>query len=208
MHYVYDFDSTLYATIRLWNRWVGIIERHGYSTPDLTTVEKTLNETFRVPFTPRRHAEKVVGMEPAHAERAVDEQARDVAALGAALVYSDARAFLERNHGAHRQSLLTFGDRDYQMGKIGASGIGGLVGDVQIAGFERGKAEFLRDLVEAGSEPIVFIDDHPKHLQSAYDAGLPVQLVRMRRPDEPHTPDAHPLDDVAWRVIASLDELS
>ncbi|OGL94644.1 hypothetical protein A2348_03405 [Candidatus Uhrbacteria bacterium RIFOXYB12_FULL_58_10] len=93
------------------------------------------------------------------------------------------------------------------MQKIYASGIGSFVPDVQIAGLDRGKAEFLRDLAEESDGRITFIDDHTGHLVKAHEAEISVDLVRMRRPGEPHTLEIHPLDDVAWRVIASLDEL-
>jgi len=206
MHYVYDFDSTLYATMRLWERWVDIIRRYGYATPDLTTVEKGINESLNLPFTPRRHGE-FIGMASPHLDDAVREQDADVRLLGSSLVFDDVVPFLRNRHGAHRQSLLTFGDREYQIEKIDASGIRGLVGDIHIAGLDRGKAEILRELVERGSEPITFIDDHTRHLQFVHDAGLPVEIVRMRRPGEPHTPDEHPLDGIGWRVVSSLDEL-
>jgi len=207
MHYVYDFDSTLYATARLWARWVEILRKYGYATPDVTIVEKKLNESLGLPFTPRRHAE-LIGMIPSYIDEAVLEQDTDIRSLGSSLVFDDVVPFLEKGRSAHRHSLLTFGDSEYQMGKIDASGIHNLVGDIHVADLHHGKADILRELVESGSEPITFIDDHTWHLQFVHEAGLPVEIVRMRRPGEPHTPDEHPLDNIAWRIVSSLDELS
>ncbi|OGL98114.1 hypothetical protein A2304_03460 [Candidatus Uhrbacteria bacterium RIFOXYB2_FULL_57_15] len=94
MHYVYDFDSTLYATQRLWEQWVDMLHRLGFETPTLGEVERVFNEKGIV-FDPRRHAE-YVGMDAEAADRAVRELRGLTDSLWSTLLFDDVLPFRAR----------------------------------------------------------------------------------------------------------------
>lgn len=200
MHYVYDFDHTLFETMSLWTRWLSVLKQEGVENSDATLAGESL---FPHDFSLEAHLEKL-GLKKTVLKKfnAVHDK------LCPQLVFEDVVPFLEmcREEGV-RQSILTRGNSEYQHRKIHESGLVDHVDDIFIASSEKGKADFLRELIENGSEPITYIDDSPRELTAVHKAGLPLNLVRMIREGARHAETEHPEDDNLWRVISGLEEM-
>lgn len=200
MHIVYDFDGTLFATGKLWDAWSTALQKFDVS-------EKTIHDAalplFDSGFTTRAHAE-ALGISGKKLEKLVDSFARTTRENGTKLVFPEVLEIMEEFEG--RQSILTYGDEAFQTEKVTISGIADFVDDVFVASPDKMKPAFLREMIEAGSEPITFIDDKPEELMRVHDAGLPVRLLRMIRDGERHA-EPHACDDDIWECITSLEEL-
>lgn len=203
MHYVYDFDSTLFGTQWLWNVWREMLVGAGH-TPE--AVDEVYRAVLPTGYSPRKHG-AALGM---GSNRLDDLVARFDAILSdesPSLLFDDVAPFVEARKGTHRQTILTQGDHGHQWQKLRASGIDRMLPDVHIAPCGAPKTENLANLIDQDPTPITFVDDNPFHLVAAHQSGLPVSLVRMMRSSETLAIAPHELDDVAWRVISSLDEL-
>lgn len=198
-HFVLDFDGTLYDTEVLWRRWADDLAALGI---DERRADETANELFHRGFTLVGHA-SMVGIEGKKQERLVKAFEDWVQEVGAGVVYQDAPAFLQ----GRPSTILTHGEEAFQRLKISASGLGQYVKDIRIAEPDYRKAKHLTQMLESTDTPLLFVDDNPSELAAVHEAGLPVELVRMRREGARHSGLDHELDDVAWRVIRSLDEI-
>lgn len=198
-HYVLDFDGTLYDTEVLWRRWAEVLVALGV---DYGRADETAIELFHRGFTLSDHA-SLLGIEGEKQERLVKAFEDWVQEVGAGIVYQDVSTFLQGKHS----TILTHGEEAFQRLKIFASGLGQHVKDIRIAGPDYRKAKHLAQMLESTDTPLLFVDDNPSELAAVHEAGLPVELVRMRREGARHSILDHELDDQAWRVIRSLDEL-
>ncbi len=203
MHYVYDFDSTLFATQKIWDDWRGMLLGAGLSGE---LVDQSYQAILPTGYSPRKHAQ-ALGIATDRLEDMVSRFGQLLVDESPSLLFDDVAPFIEAKRAGHRQTILTQGDEAHQWEKMRASGIDRLLPNVMIAKPDGLKIELLADMIDEDVTPITFIDDNPHHLVPAHQSGLPITLIRMRRPAETLAIAPHPLDDVAWRVIASLDEL-
>jgi FMN phosphatase YigB (HAD superfamily) len=203
MHFVYDFDATLFKTSALWEAWTKVMKDFGGDEEEIISAGETL---FREGFTLEKHGE-LLRIRPADLKRSVQTFTKMTKSDGPSLVFDDVHAFLEDHAEEHKQTILTFGDHDYQHEKIQASALMDFIDDIRIASLEQSKTEHLRELVESGTDPIVFIDDNPRELEAVHESGLPMTLMRMVRDGERHAEEEHELDDDAWTCIRSLEEI-
>jgi FMN phosphatase YigB (HAD superfamily) len=203
MHYVYDFDSTLFGTQRLWEVWRGMLVAVGHE-PD--AVDATYRSVVADGYSPRRHA-AALGVTDAGLDGLVARFNAVMSDESPSLLFDDVAPFVEARRHASRQTILTQGDRAHQWEKIRASGIDRLLPDVRVAPCGAPKTQSLAGLLDQDPRPMTFVDDNPYHLVAAHESGLPIRLVRMMRPSETLAIGPHELDGVAWRVVRSLDEL-
>jgi len=203
MHFVYDFDSTLFKTSALWNAWRTLL--YGFEKED-EEILQTAQEAIKEGFSPYGHGAKL-NLEGKAFDKAVKAFQKMIKDTAPSLVFDDVLAFLEEQSGDHKQSILTFGDFDFQHAKIEATQILDYIDNVRIARPEQVKTAHLREMVEESSQQIVFIDDNPRELASVHEAGLPVTLIRMVRDGEHHADEDHEGDDDLWTCVASLEEI-
>lgn len=203
MHFVYDFDATLFKTSSLWEAWQKVLKDFGGDEEAIVTTGNTL---FGEGFTLEGHGERL-GISGKDFDKAVQKFYKKTKEAGVSLVFEDVIPFLEAQRDEHRQTILTFGNRDYQHSKVTASTVLSYVDDVQIATPDMMKPQHLREFIESGSESMVFIDDNPRELEAVHDVGLPITLVRMIREGERHAEEEHKLDDDAWMCVTSLEEV-
>lgn len=202
-HYVYDFDSTLYATQRMWDVWSGMLATAGF---DRAAVFESYQRIVPSGYSPRKHAASL-GVDDTLARDLVGRFNVILSDESPSLLFGDVAPFLEARRHTATHSILTQGDEEHQWEKMRASGVDRLLPNVVITKPDGLKVEHLADMLDKDSMPITFIDDNPHHLLPAYQNGLPITLIRMKRPGETLAAAPHELDDVAWRVISSLDEL-
>lgn len=202
MHYVYDFDSTLFSTQRVWDVWRGMLIDAGYAAE---VVDATGAEITPKGYSPRKHA-ATLGVPEGAAADLLARFAVVLAEESPGCVFEDVRSFIEARRDGHRQTILTQGDEAHQWEKLRASGVDALVPRVVITKPDGTKVAHLAEMLAEGGE-ITFIDDNPCHLAAVRESGLPIVIVRMARPSEKLVADPHELDGVAWRVISSLREL-
>lgn len=202
MHYVFDFDSTLYSTHRLWNAWVDMLLDHNAHEPDILPTGQSL---FESGFSLHGHA-KLLGFSDEKRENVVDQFDTWTKAAGDELVFYDVVPFFDSLKEEHRLTLLTYGDAGYQLPKIRASGLHRYFEDMRVATQQKHKPVHLQELLELYGEPIVFVDNSDKELERVYRAGLAIELVRMLRPSEVN--QQHPFDGQKWHSINGLSELS
>jgi len=204
MHYVYDFDYTLFATHILWECWLNELVKQGFDQEEVISSGKIL---FTQGFTLEKHASSLKMGESA-IKKMMKSFSRVHDQLCTKLLFEDVIPFLEKQHEKGvRQSVLTFGDSDYQHRKLHISGLVDHLDDIRIANPEKYKVAHLREMVEAGSEPITYFDDNPNELLSIYESGLPVVLIRVLRDGGKHVNTEHVYDDKHWQCIRSLEEL-
>ncbi len=201
MRYVYDFDSTLFSTERLWQAERAMIISAGF---DPEVVDETGDQAARLGYSPRKHME-MLGMD---ADVIVDIIERFEVLLrddAPSFVFADVIPFINARKD-HSHSVLTIGDEGHQREKLLTSGIDKLIPNITIARPEETKASHLLRMLEQ-EQKLIFIDDNPTHLITAHEAKLPIDLVRIKRKGEYYAIEPHELDDVAWRVITSLSEI-
>lgn len=201
-HYVLDFDGTLFDTDVLW-RW--LVDRFTREGLDAEVVRDVGEQLFSLEYTVERHARDLGLMEGVF--RPIVEEFDEVTrSTSPSLVYQDVFPFLEAMP-VETKSVLTFGHPKFQREKITAAKVDQHVGEIRIAGPDYRKVKHLEELLAVQTIPITFIDDNPHELVAVHEAGLPVELIRMRRDGARHSKIDHSLDDKAWRVIRSFDEL-
>lgn len=203
MHFVYDFDATLFKTSSLWEAWIKVMKDFG---GDEEAILDAGNQLFGEGFTLEKHG-SILGIRPVDLKRSIQTFSKMTRDVGPSLVFDDVVDFLEEHAEGNKQTILTFGDYDYQHEKIQASALMDFIDDIRIATPEQTKADHLRELVESGTDPIIFIDDNPNELLAVHEAGLPVTLMRMVREGERHADEGHDRDGDAWTLIRSLDEM-
>ena len=201
-HFVLDFDGTLFDTDVLWKWVVDRLVREGIKEDRVREVGQ---ELFSVEYTLERHA-KELGLEEVVVRPMVEEFGQVTLATSPSLVYQDVFPFLE-TIPLQTKSILTFGHPDFQKEKIRAAKVEPHVSEVRVAGPEYRKTKHLEEMLESTDVPLLFVDDNPYELAAVHEAGLPVELIRMRREGARHSALDHELDDQAWRVTRSLDEL-
>lgn len=205
MHYVYDFDHTLFATHVLWECWLDELVKHSFDREEAAQAGQVL---FSQGFTLEKHASSL-GMSDSAVKKMMKSFGQVHDRLCAKLVFEDVLPFLEsQNEKGIRQSVLTFGDSDYQHRKLHISGLVEHLDDVRVANPDKRKVAHLRELIEAGSEPITYFDDNPEKLLAIYEAGLPITLIRMLRDGGKHSGTEHIHDDEHWQCIRGLEELN
>ena len=202
-HYVYDFDSTLYATQTVWELWSELLVGAGF---DAASVFATYEQVLPLGYSPRKHTD-ALGIESGKAEDLIGRFGAILAERSPSLVFGDVAPFIESRRDAHRHSILTQGDEAHQWEKMRASGIDLLVPRVVITVPNGSKTERLAEMLAEDPTPITFIDDNPHHLTRVHASGLPVTIIRMMRPGETLAIAPHELDGIAWKTIASLEEL-
>lgn len=203
MHYVYDFDSTLYATQTIWEMWNELLIGAGF---DASSVFSSYQEVLPRGYSPRKHVD-ALGVSAEIRDGLIVRFRAMLTERSPSLLFDDVAPFVESRRDARRQTILTQGDRDHQWEKMRSSGIDLLVPRVVITAPSGSKAERLAAMLAEDPTPITFIDDNPHHLVSVHASGLPVTIVRMMRPGETLAIAPHELDGVAWRTVASLREL-
>lgn len=201
-HYVLDFDGTLIDTDVYWDWIVQQFLELGHEEQIIRLAGENL---FPVGYTVEQHALDL-GMDTKQAREIAQLDRQHVEENHASLIFSDVNLFLSRYEGAQK-SVLTFGDKNHQTRRVVASGLSTHIPDIRIATAQHSKASQLVALVEHSSVPITFVDDDLHQLEKVHQKGLPIDLVRMRRPGQRKSIDDHELDDEAWRVIRSLDEI-
>ncbi len=202
-HYVYDFDSTLYATQAVWEMWSEMLVGAGL---DAASVFASYQEVLPRGYSPRKHID-ALGLDDALRDCLIVRFGAMLTDRSPSLLFDDVAPFVESRRDAHRQTILTQGDRDHQWEKMRASGIDLLVPRVVVTEPSGSKAERLAAMLAEDPTPITFVDDNPHHLVAVHQSGLPVTIVRMMRPGETLAIAPHELDGVAWKVVASLREL-
>ncbi|NQV90768.1 HAD family hydrolase [Candidatus Uhrbacteria bacterium] len=201
-HFVLDFDGTLFNTDVLW-QW--IINRFSQEGLEWDSIINEGEKLFAQAYTVERHARKM-GLDDVLSQKISNEFDLVTDQESSALVYPDVIPFLE-DFPIENKSILTFGEEVFQKAKIKAAKIDSRIGSIRIAGPEYQKTKHLKELLEIVEHPILFIDDNPRELLAAHEAGLPIELVRMRRPGARHALNDHEMDSEVWRVISSLAEL-
>lgn len=201
-HYVLDFDGTLINTDVYWEWIVKQLLKFGHEEQKIRLAGENL---FSLGYTVEQHALDL-GLDAKQAREMAQRDRQHVHEHHVSLVFSDVNPFLSRYKGAQK-SVLTFGDKNHQTRRVVASGLGAHIPDIRIATAQNSKASQLAALVEYSSVPIIFIDDDLHQLEKVHQKGLPVDLIRMRRPEQRNSLDDHELDNEAWRVIGSLSEL-
>jgi FMN phosphatase YigB (HAD superfamily) len=201
-HYVLDFDGTLFDTDVLWEWVVARFVKEGFESRNVREVGQQL---FFEEYTVGRHA---TALELSEDRIGIISNEFDqvTQTTSPSLVYQDVFPFLEALP-IDSKSILTFGHPAFQCEKIQASKIDQHVGEIRIASPVYRKTKHLEELLSKQLLPIVFVDDNPHELAAVHEAGLPVELIRMRREGARNSVIDHELDDQAWRVIRSLDEL-
>jgi FMN phosphatase YigB (HAD superfamily) len=200
MRFIYDFDSTLYATGKLWHIWADELQACGLP---LTQIEDTMKELSKTGFSCPGHAH-MLGITGALQGELLRRYRNRWAVENKTMVFPDVIPFLSNN--PHNQLILTFGEIGHQHEKIEMSGLRAHVPDIRLASLENPKRKQLQELVDVSNEPLVFVDDNPRELAAVHEAGLPVELYRMIRPNELII-DPHEGDDRHWRVIRTLDDI-
>ncbi len=201
-HYVLDFDGTLFDTDVLW-RW--LVDRFTREGLDAEVVRDVGEQLFSLEYTVERHARDLGLMEGVF--RPIVEEFDEVTrSTSPSLVYQDVFPFLEAMP-VETKSVLTFGHPKFQREKIAAAKVDQHVGEIRIAGPDYRKVKHLEELLAVLTIPITFIDDNPHELVAVHEAGLPVELIRMRRDGARHSVVDHELDNQAWRVVRSFEEL-
>ncbi len=203
MHFVLDFDHTIYDTGSLWDFWVELL---GSVQIDKKTANEKGEEIFGSVFTLQKHLE-LLKIEEDVAKRLVDSFRELTLQKSPELIYKDAIPFVNSNKDLHSFSILTFGDFSYQHEKIEACGISSYIDNILIAGPEKFKIEHLKNLILESGSSIVFVDDNPRELTAVSDSGLPITLYRMIRPNSRHGEEKNPGDGVDWKCISAFDEI-
>ena len=203
MHIVFDFDGTLFDTHALWQAWLDQLEQLGVNRDE---ADETGEELFKIGFTLRDHGE-MVGLNGDELDQLVSDFEEYTRQESERLIYEDVSECLDAWGSDHSFSILTFGHPEYQNFKIEAVGLNDLVSDIRIARPERVKSMQLAEMLAESDEPMMFIDDNPKELQSVHDQGLDIELVRMCREGSRHCNESHEHDGNGWRNIHSLEEL-
>ena len=204
MHYVYDFDSTLFATQKIWDAWRGMLLAAGFGEE---AVDQSYQGILMHGYSPRKHA-AALGIAPGHADDMVSRFNVILRDESPSLLFDDVAPFVEARKPHARQTILTQGDHEHQWEKMRASGVDRMLPNTVITSPDGTKIERLADMLDEDPTPITFIDDNPHHLVPVHQSGLPITVVRIKRPGETLAIAPHELDGVAWRVIASLDELN
>ena len=198
-HYVLDFDGTLFDTEVMWQRWVDQLVTAGVA---FEHAAQTAEELFHNGFTLQGHA-LAVGLEGEAQQQLIEAFEGWIREHGPQLLYPDVFSFLQDRPS----TVLTHGEEAFQKFKITSAGLDSRIGGILIAGPEYRKVKHLEEMLAMREVPHFFFDDNPKELIRVHEAGLPVELVRMRREGQRHAKDDHELDDQVWRVIRSLNEL-
>jgi len=198
-HYVLDFDGTLFDTEMFW-KW--IVERFTREGLEREVVRDLGEQLFPLKYTVEKHA-RGLGLVEETVRSIVEEFDEVTRSTSPSLVYPDVLSFLN----GRPSTILTHGEEAFQKFKIASAGLDGRIGGVRIAGPEYRKVKHLEEMLAMSETPHLFVDDNPKELLRVHEAGLPVELVRMRREGQRHAKDDHELDDQVWRVIRSLNEL-
>lgn len=204
MHFIYDFDGTLYSMCHLQKILVEVL-----STFDLEAeqIEAAGERLFAEGYTPEKHV-AALAISEKEAKKVLEKFYRIVEERSPELVFEEVNQWLEETDYGNKQTILTYGDQDFQTLKVNASGLIEKVGDLRIAGPEKPKVEHLKEIVENGGEGLILIENNPHELQRAYDAGLPVTLIRMVRAGERHSEMPHPGDGDLWPCVESLAEVA
>ncbi len=201
-HFVLDFDGTLIDTDTYWNWISGQFLAFGCETEQVKDAAERL---FPLRYSVRQHAIDL-GLSADLVEEVTRRAHTFVGQSHAQLLFDDVAEFFKRTPSP-RVSILTFGDEEHQTTRVVATGLQSHVRDIYVASPERTKATVLQEMADRVSLPLVFVDDDVGQLAQVYDSGLPLTLVRMRRPNQSKSAVEHDLDHHAWRVIESLDEL-
>ncbi|MEI6510951.1 MAG: hypothetical protein WCO25_02815 [Candidatus Uhrbacteria bacterium] len=202
-HYVYDFDSTLYATQTVWEVWSEMLIGAGF---DAASVFAAYQEVLPRGYSPIKHAD-ALGVSDALRYDLIVRFRAILTDRSPSLLFDDVAPFVESRRDVHRQTILTQGDEEHQWEKMRASGIDLLVPRVVITVPDGSKTERLAEMLAEDPTPITFVDDNPHHLTRVHASGLPITIVRMMRPGETLAIAPHELDGVAWKVVSSLREL-
>ncbi len=201
-HFVLDFDGTLIDTDVYW-QW--IIQQFLELGHDEQKIREVGEKLFPLRYTVFHHASNM-GMDD-HAAKALAQRARaHVLDHHASLIFPDVEGFFDRNTDAEK-SVLTFGDESHQTERVVASGLESYLKAIQIASPEVSKAALLAEMLKYTTLPVMFVDDDVEQLGMVHEQGLPIELIRMRRPGQRKSVVDHELDHKAWRVIESFDEL-
>lgn len=202
MHFVCDFDETLFDTNTLWNKWLDFLENTGINRDEaIAKVESVIIEGF----TPEKHALRL-GLHEKDVHHLAKQFRQYTEQHAPSLVFSDVIPFFEQYKLVHSFSLLTYGDSSYQREKVSAAQIDPFFTSLRIAGPHKHKVRHLEELLSHENEPIVFVDDSPNELNPVVNAGLPVKLYRIVRPGAKHD-YIHERDNVAWTRISTLKEI-
>jgi hypothetical protein len=204
MHFVYDFDGTLFSMRQLQDIWTEVLSAFDLEAEQIEAAGEKL---FGQGYTPEKHV-AALGIAEKEARKVLEKFYRIVEERSPELVFTEVVPWLDENDYGNKQTILTYGDQDFQTLKANASGLIEKVGDLRIAGPEKSKVEHLKELVENGEDGLVLIENNPHELQRAYDAGLPVTLIRMVRGGERHSDLPHPGDGNLWPCVGSLSEVA
>lgn len=200
--YALDFDGTLFDIEVVWQ---GIVDRFVQEGLVVESVIEKGESLFSEGYSIRKHAQRV-GLNNDSVEKITQELEQTLSEKGTTLVYPDVVPFL-LSIPLELKSILTFGEEVFQKTKIRAANLESHIGNIRIAGPEYHKTAHLKEMLEVVEHPLVFIDDNPRELLAVHNAGIPVDLVRIRRKGARHAQSDHELDNEAWRVIQSFDEL-
>lgn len=200
MRYFFDFDSTLYATSRLWEQWHGLLQACGR---DSERIQTTADELVPTGFSLESHA-RILGLDEAGIAHICESAREFMRRHGPALVFPDVTKFFN-NRSAGSNAILTYGNSGYQYEKIATAGLHEYFERIHVCLGERAKARLLKELL-AGKERAVLIDDNPMALAEIHEDGLPVRLVRIIRDGERYAAP-HERDGRLWPTIRTLDEL-
>src|SRR3989338_6523507 len=203
MHLILDFDFTIYRVGVLYEKWKRLFAG---MEMDWQAFDQHAHDLFWEGFTAEKHARRL-GIPERQIAKLVREHLKDIETESPSLLYEDVVPFFEKHEGAHRRTILTHGDPEYQDLRIQASGVGALVDDIRIATPTMRKRDHLRELVEANGEPLLFVDDNPNELVHIHEAGLPITLVRMNRGEGHYAEVKHEGDQNKWSCVSNLEEL-
>ena len=198
--FVLDFDGTLIDTDVYWAWVIDRFVEHGL---DAQRVREVGERLFPKAYSVIQHA-RDLGLTEVQAQELAMQNRKYVEENHASLVFPDVVPFLFRVEG--RKRILTFGHKEHQTQRVYASGLVPPITDIHIATVDDSKAAQLARIID-GSFPMIFIDDDVHQLAMVHEAGLPIELVRMRRPGARNSIIEHDLDHKAWRVIESFEEL-
>ena len=195
----FDFDHTLYNTSILSVMIHQYLMALGSSKQEIVQTERTLNKTG---YSFARHLE-MLGY-PLDVVRREETSMSHLLDAGNQILFPDVRRVLQALCRTDECNLLTFGDPTFQMREYaGATEIHCFITNTHFVWHDRSKG---RVVAEYGSDcQTHFVDDSPEQLLSVAKHAPQAELFRMMWPQNTRTP--HPLDNVRWRVVHSIEAL-
>ena len=120
-------------------------------------------------------------------------------------LFSDTIPFLKERKG-DTLILMTYGPKRYQKTKVESSRLTHYFQEIVFAGLEHKGTIIQRMLCEKTcTEPVVFVDDRLYQLDSVYEHCPTVEVVRMRRPEQP---DSDEESSNKYHEVTNMGELS